>query len=357
MEHGLGHILSQEVFPVWRVWLLVGMVGILVFGLGWHRVSGWKVEAGPTVVNLPLGTAAGKAVGLDGRVYGPLTFAVGAQGLAVADTYHEQLLWFGRGPVTRRALPGMLVEDMVMTPDGVPLVADNRGSAIWRVGAPRTTPLIKFAATRGYTEAIWHMGVTTDHLYVEYVRLGRGGFSVRLDEYRLSGQFVRQVALTQSGRQGSWLPLAGLPISAPVRTFVAGGNGVLYVEPALADGATPVIQLYRSNGQYLGQVTVQAGEPIQHLDLLGVNHEGWLYLGVNLTEAHRARVLIITSRGTPVTEFPVRAVALYAATYGRVTPNGTLYLDQSTATRYRLQTWRVVSYRQWRWGFFSRPAH
>lgn len=332
------------------------LLAILVLLSGFHRVKVIQFEAGPNAVNLPFGTtrdAVGRAVGIDGRVYGPLTFAASGHALVLADTYRQRLLTIEGGRMTEIPTLNQLVEDVQMGPKNRIFVADNRGLAVWMIAHGRRTKLMQFRHRPGYSEALWHLAVGENRkLYLEMVRFGHGIFSAQLDEYSITGRFVRRLAEAAGGRTEPLTSLSNSLVSEPVRNFQVSPQGELYVEPASLPGKTRTVTVYSSDGRFLRRIELRCPEPLRHAELLGVSRQGWIYLGANLTDPHQARVIVANGDGHIIGNIHVSAVSVHATTYGRVLPSGLLYLDQSSGKRYRIATYRPVVRRVWRWTGF-----
>ncbi len=327
-------------------------VAILMVMAGVRRVTTWTLAPAGAVVVRPFGSgrnAVGRAIGLDGRLYGPLAFAVGSHRMAIADTYQARILYRGTREHTIAASK-MMVEDVALTPSGAVLAADNRALAVWRVGEGSPREVVAIGHQPGFTESIWRVEVGhSGQIYVEWVRFGHGTFAVGLSQYSRAGRFLRQLSWSEGGQPAGLKPIASSPVKQAIRTFQLAPNGDVYVE---TPGGTPMqrrIRIYQPDGRWLRNVTITSPVPILHSDLLGVSRQGWIYLGINLTIPQKARIVVATGQGRALANFPVGAVPVYAAVYGRVGPNGSLYLDQSTATRYRIVRWRPVGRQTWRW--------
>lgn len=334
------------------VWGLI-LVGALFFlGSGFHRVTIFHLVPAGTVFRRPFGpeeSGVGRAVGLDGRLYGPLSFALSQKHLAVADTYQRRILYLGYREATIAAA-NMMVEDIALDSSGAVLVADNRHLAVWRLGNGTAREIVHLNRQTGYTEAIWHLNVgPKGHIFVEWVRFGKGTFAVALNVYSENGRFIRRLAFSQGGKETRLTPLQGYQLDDALRTFQVAPNGKLYVEPPSASLYQRRIRIYRANGDVARDILVTSSEKIRHSELLGVNRQGWIYLGVNLTVPGAARVLVVSTTGQTVATIPVHAVPVYAAVYGRVGAGGDLYLDQSTSLEYQIRRWQLTSRRVWRW--------
>lgn len=335
-------------------WIVMGalLLSILVGLSGFHRVTVTKITGGLWVASVPFGSLpdqAGRAAGIDGRLYGPLTFASNGQVTVVADTYHQRLLYFRHGSVTMRDLPGAMVEDLSMGKKGQVLMADNRALTLWLVKTGQVEKVISLPHRRGYSESIWHISFAPhQRILVEWVRFGRGTFSTRLDEYNDRGQFVRSLAVSHIDR-GGLKPLASRFTVGSIKNFQVAPDGNIYIEPEVSSHSGRVIHIYTDSGLSLGHITIRSPQHLNHTDFLGIDARGWIFLATNIHVVHKARLLAIDSHGQVVSDTPIAAVPVYAATYGRVLASGVVLLDQSTPTTYRIREYRPLLRQVWRW--------
>lgn len=333
--------------------VLVGAVLLLIIAgiAGFRRVPETRFAAGPWVASTAFGSGlgqAGRVVGIDGRPYGPLTFASNGKTTVVADTYHEQLLYFHHRQVKLRPLKDAMVEDMSVNAAGRVLVADNRALTLWLVSRKSVRKVVSIPHTKGYTEALWRVGLTpNDRVLVEWVRFGRGTFSTHLDEYSADGRFIRSLAESRVSRNG-FQPL-GRSTDMPIRDFQVAPDGNVYVEPENTTASDRVIRIYRPNGLPMGHVVIHSRGNVRRTDFLGIDRRGWIYLAINIDVPHKARVLVVNGHGQQVADIPIAAVPVYAATFGRVLPSGQLLLDQSTISHYRIREYRPVTRRVLKW--------
>lgn len=339
-----------------RFLVMAALIVVMLVGLsGFHRVKVTHFKPGPYVVNLTFGSGpnqVGRTVGIDGRSYGPLTFATNGRRTVVADTYRERLLSFGGGHPQAHPLTGEMVEDLALDTSGSTLAVDNRALTVWRIGRHSAKRIMRLPHQTGYSEAIWHVGLAPrGRILVEWVRIGHGTLSTRLDEYTLTGKFVRALSESRVSRDG-FQPLTGESLVSPVKDFQVAPDGSIYVEPQQIQTHDRIIRIYREDGLFMGNVMIKSRQKIRRADFLGIDRRGWIYLAVNLDVPHRARLLVVNGQGQTVANVHVSAVPVYAATYGRVLPSGMVYLDQSTKTQYRIQTFRPVTRQIWRWSGF-----
>ncbi|MCY0879578.1 MAG: hypothetical protein OWU84_11635 [Firmicutes bacterium] len=333
----------------------LGLVLILAALSRFRPESLTGFQPGPLVVDLPFGNGprdVGRAQGIDGREYGPLTFATNGAETVVADTYHQRLLWIRSGRAVSQAAPGQMIEDVAMNRAGEVVAADNRSLALWLFTPRAARKIVQFESFPGFSSALWRVGLgAPNRIFVERISFGRGSFASQLDEYTLDGRFVRRVAASRAGRNADGAPTPRA-LAMPIRNFQVAGNGAIYVEPANASRYERVIRVYRPDGSLAGTVVVHSREPIQNSDFLGISDQGWVYVGVNLDVAGRARVLIVTRTGQLLAALSVPAVPVYAATYGRVLPSGVLYLDASTPQAYQIREYLPKQRTVWRWRGF-----
>lgn len=344
--------------PRKALWLAVTIAFIcaVLAIAGLRRVAVWTLEPTHYLVDLHYGQGAmdmGRAVGLDGRTYGPLGFATNGQRLVIADTYRQRILSLSpKAHVV--SVPGMMIEDVAVDPRGHIVAVDNRTLTVWRLIHGHRRALVHLTPAPGYTEAIWHIGVSSSgKIYVEWVRFGHGSFAIILDEYSRSGVFMRQLARAGASRGRGLTPLSGA-IQETVRDFQVAPNNNVYVEPPSLDGHTRTILIYGPRGQLLRQILVRADVVIRQSELLGVTNHGLVYLGVNLSSPHHARILAVNEKGVIVINRRVPSVPMYAAVYGQALADGVLYLNQSTQSQYRIQEWRPRRRRVWRFVGFGR---
>lgn len=342
----------------------LGRIGAVLLVLGLAAVAGWtlwgpqpagtwQLTPGGTAWQIPFGHGphdVARAVGIDGRVYGPLTFAVANRRLVVADTYNARVICDAKRWRIIPA-PGLMVEDMAVTPSNRILVADNRRVAVWGLGVRRTL-IVGLDHYPGYTQAIWHIGWNkADRLLVEFVRFGHGTFEVHLNEYTAQGRLIRPLAVSSGPRpmRGPAPEGAGVIDSGPIRAFQVAPDGNVYIEPASVSPVRRTVLVYRENGQYVGQLSVTAPVGIRSSYLLGVDRRGWVYWGLNLTVPHQAMIVVSGAEGHTIASVPVAAVPVFSAVYGRVGPGGTVYLDQSTKQAYRIAVWHMTYHQPARW--------
>lgn len=338
--------------------LIVGFIisVILVVLVGFRQVRVLTFVPGKDVVTLPFGDApdaVGRAVGIDGRLYGPLTFAVNASTVVVADSYRERLMIFHHRRLVVVPTTGQMLENIAMTPAGQVVMTDNRTLALWESDRMHLHKLVQFRAHKGYSEALWNLAVSPRAgLFVEQVKLGQGAFATWIDEYTLKGRLVRRLASSEGQRDPDLLPLSGGTITEPIRNFTVAPNGHIYVESYGNSPRVRVIHIYKKNGTYLGQLVIRSEAPIRDSALLGVNQEGWVYLAVNMHVPHHARIIIDNSSGHTVATLGVAAVPLYATTYGVVLPSGAVYWDATTVTHFGIRPYRPEVHKVWKWVFF-----
>lgn len=328
---------------------------ILVGISGFRQITLTRFKKGPWLVVVPLGNKAddaGRATGIDGRTYGPLTFATNGMMTVVSDTYHQRLLYFRRGRMTSVAINGAMIEDMVMDSTGHVLAADNRSLTLWSITAGGVQRIMQMPHQRGYSEALWHLGVGDNgNILVDWVKVGHGTFVTELNEYTPQGQFIRSVASSQVG-QPVLQASDRQTTAAPIRNFQVAPNGNIYVQLEQTSRQRRVIRIYRPNGLFIGRVAIQSPEPINRADFLGVSGNGWIYFAININIPDQSRVLVVDQQGRTIADIPVATVPLYAATYGCVTKSGVLFVNQSTASSYRIREYQLVRYRVWRWTGF-----
>ncbi|MCY0881636.1 MAG: hypothetical protein OWS74_06540, partial [Firmicutes bacterium] len=107
--------------------------------------------------------------------------------------------------------------------------------------------------------------------------------------------------------------------------------------------------IYRLSGQYIGQVHMLSPVPIQDSVLLGVNEYGWIYEGVNLSSGPSPCILVVKPDGQQVARLSVHRPAVGTAVYGQVSPQGAVYLVQSSSADYRIVKWTLSPQVYWHW--------
>ncbi len=340
---------SRAKFLVMGSLLLAILLGIS----GFRRVPVTAYESQGVVVKLPFGNSAdsaGRARGIDGRLYGPLTFAVNAHMVVVADSYHERLLVFHKGRMTEIPALGKMIEDIALSPNNQIVAADNRQLTVWSFEKNRARSIVRFSGPKGYTDALWHIALAPRQgILVERLRFGHGTFQARIDEYSMKGQLIRSLAEARAGRHGVLNPLGSGNIALPVQNLQVAPDGHLYLEPMPLGASSRSLRIYQQDGMPLGQLIIQSPEKILRSDFLGVDSRGRVYMVINMDVPHKARVLVAEPNGRLIADIPVPAVPVYAANYGRVLPSGEFYLDASTASTYQLRSYRPVTRRVWRW--------
>lgn len=336
-----------------RLGIALAIGALTVAGLGLHRVTTLSLREPPSVVwKSPYGsepTSVGDAMGLDGRHYGPLAFALWGKRLVVADSYNNRVIVHTPHTQVIEAAP-LMVEDLAVTPSGAVLVADNRELGVWRLGSGLPMRLIRIPHETGVTQAIWHIAVGPGgEIVVQTLGFGQGRYHVTLNEYTAKGHLIRELSRAEGSEDANLTPLAGHGPIGIIRGFEISPTNELYILPPSNQRFQRHIDVYRWDGQYVHQITVRSPEAIVDSTLLGVNRLGWVYLGVNLNTAHLARVLVVSLTGTIINDLKVHPVPVYSAIYGRVSPHGSLYLVQSSLHNYVIDRWALSQRRVWRW--------
>lgn len=334
----------------WGIGLAALAVGIL-FAAGFHRIVR-PVFAGPQIAwSKPFGSGpkeVGKAVGVDGRLYGPLAFTVHSSNLWILDTYRHRILELGqRGRrIAEWPLPPGVAEALGMTPDSRLLVADNKLGTIQQVSPPPGKTVVAIPPPAGYSQSVWHMEISpSSHIWVELIRMGQGRLQSMIRVYDANGKFLRQPVVSP-GAEGS-TNAAG--IRAFVQNFALAPNGNLWLEQAAGEKAGRTLACYSADGHLKSRFPIKASVPVKDTELLGANANGWVYLGVNLNSGSGGRVLVFDSAGHRVADLAVPPEPVRSAVYGQVMPDGTFYLVQNSPKEFRLARYRLAWRRFWRW--------
>jgi hypothetical protein len=332
--------------------LALALLAVVMLGL---RRQTWWTTRQTVVISLPWGNGpekAGRATGLDAQVYGPLAFAVGHGQVVVADTYHHRLLWRslrGHGPWQSRLLPDSMLENLCYDPHSESFfAADNQSLTLWKLSRGRVSRFLRLSEEPSGTSSLWHLAASPrGPLYLEVVRFGHGVFEVRVLAVSPRGHAIpltvslhgiRPLSLRAEVRSG-FLPGA-------VRNLQVAPDGNLYVElPSLATREREIV-VYRPNGTLIRTVHVHTRMAIEDTALLGVTPSGNFYLAVNVGRlGERGSVLEVTPSGTIRTRLTLPPTRVLAAVYGTVTPDGTLYLNESSIGHFRVVAIRPVEHR------------
>ncbi|MCL4494342.1 MAG: hypothetical protein M1294_05940 [Firmicutes bacterium] len=315
-----------------------------------YRVKVWNFSSKPVGLwTVPFGSWANQLTrvkGLDGDIYGPLAFVVRNGQPAIADTYGHRIV-VNIHPWRTVATEGLLPEDLVGTARTF-FFADNRTLAIYRVSTGNPRKIIQFSQSPGYTEVIWHLATDGNTLVVEGVKLGQGQCETWLRQYSGTGQLLHTLNLVRSGHHLPMKSPSSHPITVPVRSFTVSPSRQLVVEVAGNEKYQRVFQVYNADNRVVRQAELIAPEAIVHSQLLGVNRMGWIYAGINLAKQGEALVAVLRP-GRRTIFRKVHSVPVASAVYGAVSPNGSLYLLQSTTKEYRIVKWALMASEHWSW--------
>jgi len=313
-------------------------VALGIFIGGFRQIAQFRPGTGRLVWSLRFGAGAlgvAKERGLDGKEYGPLALTVSRQGseptLWIADTYHYRLLQVQASSARSVTVPQSFLEDVCLASDNRVLLANNQGAQVLKVvGDQAQLAIPRRAEAPGYTTAIWSL--TTDGgsgLWVEWVRIGRGSIHSQVDHYTLAGRDVREQVL--DSRSVGWI--------------AASPNHQLYIQP-LWSGRGPLwVHVYTAQGRRIRTLALHIPPGDESAQLLGVDARGNLY--VDLGRANVIRVF--TAGGAVSANIRVPSSPIHAWIPGYVEPDGTLYLMDSTMSRFRVLRYRWHQRRRWRW--------
>jgi hypothetical protein len=305
------------------------------------RPPQWRTQV---VVDWPLGrgpAALGSEVALDGQTYGPLSFAVHGAHLAVVDTYQSRLVWENRWstPIARWhhvTIADALLETVAWSGGADAwLVTDNERLAIWAVGRSGAQPWLVLPPSRGVTSSLWRLAAAAaGPVFVEQVTLGHGAYRLALIVYNGRGHPERRISTDYAAE----LPPAESSLLGQVHSFQVSPAGQLYVELGQSNPRTRTVGILNAEATALiNPVTLVSPIPIETANLVGVSAKGWIYLAVNVGLAGRSgRILIYGATGRLLHQVAVPPEPVRAAVYAQVLPNGTVLVDESTRTRYRI---------------------
>lgn len=336
----------------WAFGAMACALALILFVItGFRSVTVHALVPGAMVVRVPFGMtqdSVGQARGLDGRLYGPLTFTADNQRIVVADTYRERLLFFSEGRMSQRPVAGQMIESLAMGPHGEVLAADNRGMTVWLEGLHSTKKVLQVPTRSGYSTSLWHLAAwPPSRLWVQSFEVGRGRIVSSLDEYDFNGTRVRTWASHHLVR-GVLKVLAGVTEN-PVTNFALGPDGRVYLEREQTRPTRRQIEIANAQGKIIHTVSIHTPLAMKSSVLLGVNGQGWIYLGVDLHTPGQARVVIVNDGGAILVDQRVPHLTVYAHTYGVVLPSGRLYLDEANRTEYQIREYSLSQHRAWRW--------
>ncbi len=321
---------------------LVAAGGIAVAWLLARPQVEWR-ESRVLVASLPYGDGVhdvGRWVGVDGRLHGPLSFAVGGGQVGITDTYHQRVLWHplarADAPWTARSLPEAMVSSIVWdAARGGWLVADSRTHVIWVVRGTGAVPAMHLATAPG-TTVVWEQLMAAPHaVYVAWTAVGAGQFVTALSRYRRSGR-AQLVAAWGQTQQGEWEPPVRPLIRGTATSYAVGAGGRIYLLSPTSRPAAVSLAEFTAAGQPLSHWIVHVPGVVQVSRLVG-EALGQVYLGVNLGVPNVPARIYATAPGEPprleLTLPPTRELL---HTYVRVGANGTLYWVVSTPQRYEI---------------------
>ena len=310
-----------------------------LFGRG-HRV--WRVSR-QLLASLPYGGGVhdvGRWVGVDGRLHGPLSFAVGDGRVGIADTYHQRVLWHPLGrpnaPWTARSVPEAMLSSIAW--DGSRrgwLVADDHAHQLWVVRTDGAKPGIRLAGQPGTTVAWQQLMVSSTAVYVAWTTVGAGQFRTALSRYRTNGRSQLVAAWGQT-QLGEWEPPGRPLIRVPATSYTLGEGGRLYAEAPTSEPAQVALWEFSATGQPLAHWSVRLPGVVLVSRLVG-EALGQVYLGVNLgVRGERARIYAAAPREPMQLRLTLPPPRELLHTYVRVGDSGTLYWVASTARAYQI---------------------
>ncbi len=319
--------------------ILAMILAMGVFVSGFRRISHFRPGPARLMWSLRFGSgpsSVGKDRGLDGKEYGPLAFSVSQSQrhpvLWIADTYHFRVLRISGHQSTSVDVPQSFLEDLCLADQQKVFLANNQGARVLRVRAGHASVAIHLGEPLpGYTKSIWSL--TADggsSLWVEWVRIGRGSIYSEVDRYPLIGGDTRERVLKQ--KTLGWMA-------------VSPQNNQLYIQPLWDQQGPLVVHVYASDGIFRRTLHLPMPSSSGTAQLLGVDALGNLYVdlhGQNLIRVFRPNGRIKASIHIP-------ASPIQSWIPGYVEPDGTLYVMDSTAQRFRVLRYRWHETRIWSW--------
>lgn len=278
----------------------------------------------------------GRAVGRDGRTYGPQGCAAGSDWVALADSYRRRVLVRSAGgSVAVLPLPPAAGVAVTMTAAGAGLyVADDRAS-VWRLplpgrpGAPRGSSIMARLAESGALVRIEGLGAMGGRVVADVISVGRE--EVRR-ELRLlpSGRTLVASAWRDGSRRGSLAPAGG--------PAIASGPGGLLLLLVHRPGDRHAVALLDAAGRERG--AVELPDPGGHWSLAGADSRGFLYV-VRDPGRPQATLLQLDRRGTRVwsLELPVPEGVPLLGAYACAAPSGTVWVMRPSGEALEVQAW------------------
>ncbi|MCL6562109.1 MAG: hypothetical protein K6U87_03780 [Firmicutes bacterium] len=331
-----------------RLWLgsLVALaVAVALFLARFHRVVRLAV-AGPRVVwRLSFGNgpdAVREVSGVDGRRYGPLAFDVFHRHLYLLDSYGGRLLELNpAGKVEKvTALGATLGQDVVVSPGQEVYVADAHGGGVYRLAGSGLAPVAPASASRGVQVVPWRLGIRAGQLLVQWLAVGQNRLNSQLQAYSNAHPDAGSLLYSAS--------TAGeAALKAPLVSFVVTPSGTVLLE--FMGPSADSRRIREVSAQGTQGVLVRLPAKARTAELLGVDQEGRLYFGWNLSGGQEAGVSVYAPNGRLLLTWSVPPESVQAHIWGRVEPDGTLYLVENSSQAYRIVRWRVQSRQLWQW--------
>jgi hypothetical protein len=331
-----------------RLWLgsLAALAAaVALFLAGFHRVVR-LVVVGPRVVwRLSFGNgpdAVREVSGVDGHRYGPLAFDVFHRHLYLLDSYGGRLMELNpAGKVEKvTALGATLGQDVVVSPGQEVYVADAHGGGVYRLVGSGLAPVAPASARRGVQVVPWRLGIRSGQLLVQWLAVGQNRLTSQLQAYSTARRDAGSLLYSASTAGEAMLqpPLAG---------FAVAPSGAVLLE--FMGASADVRRIRNVSAPDSQSVLVRLPAKARTAELLGVDQEGRIYFGWNLSGGQEAGVSVYAPNGRPLLTWSVPPESVQAHIYGRVEPDGTLYLVENSSQTYRIVRWRVVSRQLWQW--------
>lgn len=367
----------------WRVLAAVALAALAVLVWGaFDREE--RVEAHREVLfTLPWGDGDGSVarVPVDGRVFGPRSFAVAGDRVFVADTFNRRVLVLdlaGRqlqsfvppaDPAGTGSAAGVLpdaraagaaegegqaagapwINDIAVAADGHIYLADAAAPRIL-VLAPDGTAVGSVdvaAAAPGEDpagDAVWLLErvAVADRgvLYLTHAYLSDAVLSRRIT--RVGGVDAKFAHLSSASlREGTGVVIdeeSLLPV--PANSFAVGHDGRLYVESAGPNLFTRLVRAYDEDIRPAGSWEISRPRPVRTADVLGAAPPGWVYLALHPGRPEGRILVLAPERGVVYELDPGWAAGFEANVFVRLARDA-LYVARPGEDGWTLERWEI----------------
>lgn len=346
--------------------------------------------------------ALGLAQGADGVLYGPRSFAVHQDRIYVADTFNARVQIFTPRGEVAAVIP---LQDMPAAGDDHPLavfaaaqpeedaytlqpgdpwindltvdrhgrlyladgtgprilLVDGDGAFLDTIDVSGAAPVPAAEAESAPDEPLW---------LLERLDLDNNGLVYLAHTYLSDQVFARSLVRFEPGqdrfvhlstaalREGRPLEMtAGSLLPSPANSFALAGDGTLYVEARGADPFARHVRHYGHGNRLLQDWVVRHQRAVMGASLLGTDRFGHAYLLLNGGGEGAAVVQLAGNapEAVPVISDFHWPPGMAANIYGRVDPQGSVYLAVPGPDGWRLEKWQATWRRRLQWSA-GRPA-